>query len=136
VSTEDSSRIGIGIPVSIFMARAPAIEIPGVIVKLPTKATSSASTINPDPAYHIEYTLPSDQTVDVGDLAQVVITLKRQTDALWLPPQAVRSFEGRRFVVVRDGERQRRQDVKIGIVSSDRVEILDGLKAGDVIVGQ
>jgi multidrug efflux pump subunit AcrA (membrane-fusion protein) len=53
-----------------------------------------------------------------------------------LPPQAVRSFEGRRFVVVREGERQRRQDVKIGIVSSDRVEILDGLKAGDVIVGQ
>ncbi len=136
VSTEDSARIGIGIPVSIFLARSPAIEIPGVIVKLPTKATSSASTINPDPAYHVEYTLPANLKVEVGDLSQVVITLKRQKDALWLPPQAVRSFEGRRFVVIRDGERQRRQDVKIGIVSSDRVEILDGLKAGDVIVGQ
>lgn len=136
VSTEDSTRIGVGVPVSIFLARAPAVEIPGVITKLPTKATSSSSTINPDPAYHVEYTLPADMKADVGDLAQVVITLKRQKDALWLPPQAVRSFEGRRFVVVREGDRQRRQDVRIGIVSSDRVEILEGLKAGDVIVGQ
>jgi multidrug efflux pump subunit AcrA (membrane-fusion protein) len=74
--------------------------------------------------------------ITVGDLASVVITLKREKDALWLPPQAVRSFEGRRFVVIKDGNSQRRQDVRIGIVSSDRVEILEGLKEGDVIVGQ
>jgi hypothetical protein len=54
--------------------------------------------------------------VTVGNLASVVITLKRQKDALWLPPKAVRSFEGRRFVVIKDGTHQRRQDVRIGIV--------------------
>jgi HlyD family secretion protein len=136
VSTEDSARIGVGMAVSIFFARSPAVEVPGTIVKLPTKATSSASTINPDPAYHIEYTLPDGVEAAVGDLAQVVITLKRQENVLWLPPQAVRSFEGRRFVVVKDGERQRRQDVRVGIISSDRVEILEGLSEGDIVVGQ
>lgn len=136
VSTEDSTRIGVGMPVEIFFARAPAISVPGAVVKLPTKATSSASVINADPAYHVSFDLPTDITVDVGDLAQVVITLKRQPEALWLPPQAVRTFEGRRFVVVKEGDRQRRQDVRIGIVSSERVEILEGLNQGDVVVGQ
>jgi hypothetical protein len=136
VSTDDASRIGIGMSVDIFFARAPAVAIKGSIVKLPTKATSSSSTVNSDPAYHVDYQVPADMKVTVGDLASVVITLKRQKDALWLPPQAVRSFEGRRFVVIKDGTRQRRQDVRIGIVSSERVEILEGLNEGDIIVGQ
>lgn len=136
VSTEDASRIGVGMAVDIFFSRAPAVKVAGSIVKLPTKSTSSSATINPDPAYHIEYTAPSDMKLTVGDLASVVITLKRQADALWLPPQAVRTFEGRRFVVVKEGTKQRRQDVRIGIVNSEKVEILEGLKEGDVVVGQ
>jgi len=48
----------------------------------------------------------------------------------------VRTFEGRRFVVIKDGDRQRRQDVRLGIVSSERVEILEGLNEGDIVVGQ
>ncbi|MCE2849993.1 MAG: HlyD family efflux transporter periplasmic adaptor subunit [Chloroflexaceae bacterium] len=136
VSTDDASRIGVGMVVDIFFARAPAVAVPGTIVKLPTKATSSAATINPDPAYHIEFAPPSALELTVGDLASVVITLKRQKDALWLPPQAVRTFEGRRFVVVKEGTKQRRQDVRIGIVNSEKVEILEGLNEGDVVVGQ
>jgi len=50
--------------------------------------------------------------------------------------KAVRAFEGRRFVVVKDGDRQRRQDVRVGIVSLERIEILEGLKEGDIVVGQ
>lgn len=136
VSSGDASRIGVGMAVDIFFARAPAIIVKGSIVKLPTRATSSSSTVNSDPAYHVDYQIPADMKVTVGDLASVVITLKRQKDVLWLPPQSVRTFEGRRFVVIKDGTRQRRQDVRIGIVSSDRVEVLEGLKEGDVIVGQ
>ena len=136
VSTDDASRIGVGMVVDIFFARAPAVAVPGTIVKLPTKATSSAATINPDPAYHIEFAPSSTLELTVGDLASVVITLKRQKDALWLPPQAVRTFEGRRFVVVKEGTKQRRQDVRIGIVNSEKVEILEGLNEGDVVVGQ
>jgi hypothetical protein len=39
-------------------------------------------------------------------------------------------------VVVKDGDRQRRQDVKVGIISTDRIEIVEGLKEGDVVIGQ
>ena len=62
--------------------------------------------------------------------------LERKENVLWLPPEAVRAFEGRRFVVVRQGDRERRVTVKVGIETEDRLEILEGVEAGDVIVGQ
>ncbi|NWG18807.1 MAG: HlyD family efflux transporter periplasmic adaptor subunit [Chloroflexi bacterium] len=135
VLSQDASRIGLGQQVQISFSRAPGKVFDGIVNKLPTTVTSSAATINPDRAYHIEFEAPG-MELEVGDLAQVVITLKRVEDALWLPPQAVRAFEGRRFVVVKDGDRQRRQDVRVGIVSLERVEILEGLNEGDVVVGQ
>ena len=55
---------------------------------------------------------------------------------LWLPPDAVRAFEGRRFVVVREGDRERRAAIRVGIETADKVEIAEGVKEGDVVVGQ
>ena len=55
---------------------------------------------------------------------------------LWLPPEAVRAFEGRRFVVVRTGDRERRVTLKTGIETDEKIEILEGVKEGDVVVGQ
>ncbi len=135
VMSQDASKIGIGQQVTITFSRHAGINFNGVITKLPTTATSSAATINPDPAYHVDFDAP-DVELEVGDLSQVVITIARKEEAIWLPPQAVRAFEGRRFVVLKEGERQRRQDVRVGIISLERIEILEGLKEGDVIVGQ
>ncbi len=134
VTSQDASKIGIGMPVTVVFSRHPGQTFNGVITKLPTSLTSTASTIEQDPAYHIEYT--ADATLEVGDLGRVTITLAKKDTALWLPPQAVRAFEGRRFVVIQDGDRQRRQDVRVGITSTERVEILEGLKEGDVVIGQ
>jgi macrolide-specific efflux system membrane fusion protein len=55
---------------------------------------------------------------------------------LLLPPEAIRSFEGSRFVVVREDETERRVPVELGIETDTQVEILDGVEAGDIVVGQ
>ncbi len=69
-------------------------------------------------------------------MATVVIFLEQRDDVLWLPPTAVRSFQGRDFVVVQDGDLQRRVDVRIGLESEDRVELLEGAELGQVVVGE
>ena len=74
--------------------------------------------------------------LELGDLARVTIVLEEKDDALWLPPAAIRIFQGREFVIVQDVDRQRRVDVTIGIGSDDRVEILEGLEEGQIVVGQ
>ncbi|MBN2389335.1 MAG: secretion protein HlyD, partial [Anaerolineae bacterium] len=68
------------------------------------------------------------------DRVRITIELERATDALWLPPQAVRTFEGRNFVVIQEDGGQRRLDVTIGIRSDERLEILDGLSEGQTVI--
>jgi HlyD family secretion protein len=74
--------------------------------------------------------------LQLGDLARVIIVLEEKDDVLWLSPAAIRTFQGREFVIVQDADRQRRVDVTIGIESDDRVEILEGLEEGQIVVGQ
>jgi multidrug efflux pump subunit AcrA (membrane-fusion protein) len=62
--------------------------------------------------------------------------LEQNDNVLWLPPAAIRTFEGRKFVVVQDGSVQTRVDVKVGIEGDDRSEILDGLTEGQTVLGQ
>ncbi len=39
-------------------------------------------------------------------------------------------------MVVREGDRERRVPVRLGIATEARIEILEGLEEGDVVVGQ
>lgn len=134
--TSDLQKIGVGQQVNITFSRYPTQPISGTVEQLPTTLTSTSSSVEADPAIHVSFPALGDRQLDVGDIAQVLLTLEQKPDALWLPPQAVRSFDNRRFVVVQDGTRQRRVDVKVGIVTLDRIEILEGLKEGDVVIGQ
>jgi multidrug efflux pump subunit AcrA (membrane-fusion protein) len=71
----------------------------------------------------------------MGDLVKVDIVVEQSLNTLWVPPQVIRTFDSRRFVVVQDGEIQRRVDVKLGVVGDERVEILEGLTEGQIVVG-
>lgn len=135
IGSEDATKIGVGQELDLNFARYKGKTVKGKVERLPSKLTNTGSTVNADTAFHMSYEDKSLE-LEVSDLVQVVLTLSRKDDALWLPPQAVRAFEGRRFVVVKDGDRQRRQDVKVGIISTDRIEIVEGLKEGDVVIGQ
>ena len=69
----------------------------------------------------------------------VTVVLESKEDALWLPRQAISQFEGRRFIVVQDGDRQRTVDVTIGIEGVERWEIegvTEELVEGWVVVGR
>jgi RND family efflux transporter MFP subunit len=70
----------------------------------------------------------------LGDLVRVTVVLKQKDDALWLPPAAIRTYEGRTFVVVKSGAIQQRIDVKLGIKQEDKVEILEGLQEGMIVI--
>jgi RND family efflux transporter MFP subunit len=83
--------------------------------------------------FEVEY---GEEGFELGDLVRVTVVLEAKQDVLWLPPQAIRTFEGRRFVVVQDEDGQRRVDVKVGIQGDDRVEIEEGLSEGDIVLGQ
>jgi multidrug efflux pump subunit AcrA (membrane-fusion protein) len=88
-----------------------------------------------DERVHISLTAPDSAELEVGDLVKVTVLIERSEDTLYLPPAAIRTFEGRKFVMVKVGDRLQKVDVKLGIEGEDRVEILDGLEEGQVIEG-
>ena len=71
-----------------------------------------------------------------GEFINIEVVAAVRDDTLVLPDAAVRRFGGRTFVVVQDGDRQRRIDIRIGLESQGMVEVLEGLNEGDIVVGR
>lgn len=126
-----------GLPVQVFPASGPGAALNAFLSRLPYPY--GKGQINPqgkpDNATHV--TMIDDlakNRLGLGDLVRVVVILEKKTDALWIPPQAIRKYEGRQYVVVQDSSGQRRVDIKTGVTGDDRVEITEGLSEGQVIV--
>ena len=71
-----------------------------------------------------------------GQLIEVEMPLDVRENVLWLSPEAIRTFQNRTFVVLQTDDGERVQDIQIGLQTDDRVEIVTGLEAGDIVVGQ
>ena len=125
--------------VEVSLVGRPGEILTGFVRRLPYPFGSggSGAVIDPDKSTRITIDQEAvDVGFELGDLVQVRVQLEQKDSVLWLPPQAIRVFDGRRFVVIQDGDIQRRVDVKVGIQTPDRVEIEDGLEEGQVVVGQ
>jgi RND family efflux transporter MFP subunit len=69
--------------------------------------------------------------------ANTTITVAKREKALAIPNQAVRREDGERMVLVPEGDRVARRQVKTGWKDKSYTEILSGLKEGDrVLVGE
>lgn len=138
LSAEQMRQLAEGQPVEVSLLARPDVVLPAVIRRLPAPygAGGSGAVAEEDQTTRFAVSDTRGLELSPGAVARVRIVLERKADALWLPPDAVRSFEGRRFVVVREGDRERRVPVEVGIATEDRVEILDGVAEGDVVVGQ
>ena len=74
------------------------------------------------------------QGLQLGDLVKVTVILESKQGVLWLPPQAIRVYEGRYFVVVKTDTLPKRVDVRLGIRNQEQVEILEGIEEGQTII--
>lgn len=128
-----------GMPVVLKMVGRPGQTLTGTVRRLPYPygTGGGASVQDLDKSTRVTIDQSAEEIgYSLGDLMQVEVELERKENVLWLPPQAIRVFDGRRFVVVQDGDAQRRVDVRAGIQTPDRVEIVEGLEANQVVVGQ
>ena len=136
-------KLAEGMEAGIVFSDFPGERLTGKVRQLPypygaggSSKTTTAEAEDKSTRISIDDT--KGRELEIGQLAKVNVVLERKADVLYLPIAAVRTFEGRRFVVIQDSDgRQRRVDVKIGITSTadDRVEIIEGVEEGQVVVG-
>ncbi len=104
-------------------------QIKGMIRYVPSGAAGEQ-----DKTTRVSLETPAaDANLGLSDLVRVRVVIESKDNVLWLPPQAIRAFEGRRFVVVQDAQGLRRVDVKVGVEGSERVEIISGLTEGQIV---
>ncbi len=138
LNSQQMRQLAEGQGAEIRLLSRPDLVIPAVIRRLPAPYGSggSGTVQDRDSTTRFQIIDTRGQKLEAGiSVGRISIVLERKEHVLWLPPDAVRSFEGRRFVIVREGERERRVPVTIGIETDERVEIVTGLKEGDVVVG-
>lgn len=131
-------KLSLGQDVIIELSDHPNRPINGFVRRLPYHMGRGQSSAleNIDRSTRIRFIPPEDISLKVGDLARATIVLEEKEDVLYLPPEALRMYQGRRFVVVEEGDRRKRVDIKTGLHSEDRVEIEEGLQEGQIIIGQ
>ncbi|MGD2157520.1 MAG: efflux RND transporter periplasmic adaptor subunit [Anaerolineales bacterium] len=125
-----------GMPLTAIPEDRPGEQIQGTIRRLPYPY-GSGSAEDGEEASTTRIALDrelAEAGFGLGDRLLVTVVLLHKTDALWLPPQAVRTFGGQNFAVVQDNEVQKRVDIELGVQGDGRVEILKGLDEGDIIV--
>ena len=127
-------------PVLIMPANRPGEAVPGTIRQLPYPFGSGgggSESAGGEDRTRFTFDNSEDATnFDSGDRVDIVIVITEKDDVLFLPPSAVRDFNGRKFVVVQDGAIQERVDVELGISGNGRLEIISGLEEGQTILGQ
>jgi multidrug efflux pump subunit AcrA (membrane-fusion protein) len=74
--------------------------------------------------------------VDMGDIADIRVATQRSEETIVIPRGALRSYFGRTYVQVIEGESRKEFDVEIGVETPTEVEIIKGLNEGDVVILQ
>jgi HlyD family secretion protein len=132
---EELVDVGVGMAAEARLSIQPGKTYAAQVRSLPILSIEGAARqVSGDQAVHFSLDDPS-VALTLGEAATVVIQIEVRQDVLWLPPAALRTFQGQDFVFVESAGVQRRVNVRLGLQSSDRVEILEGLEEGQVIVG-
>jgi multidrug resistance efflux pump len=118
--------------IAITFSRYPNQSFSGALSQAPDSASAGAAA---DSRYAFSFD-PQGRSFDPGDLATLSLSLGRKYDALYLPLKAVRLTRDRASVILRANGEDKRTDVIVGITTADKVEILSGLKEGDLVVGE
>lgn len=123
----DTQRLSVGMIGECELMNQPDTAVGCVIRQVPLSNRDADQTVR------VAATLPE---IPSGQLIEVDMPLDVRDDVLWLPPEAIRTFQNRTFVVVQTEDGERVVDITLGLQTDDRVEVETGLNEGDIVVGQ
>lgn len=123
----DTQQLSVGMVGTCELMNQPDTAVQCVIRQVPLSNSDADQTVR---------VAASLENIPSGQLIEVDMPLDVRDNVLWLPPEAIRTFQNRTFVVVQSADGERVVDITIGLQTDDRVEVETGLNEGDIVVGQ
>lgn len=136
-AAQDLSALGVDQLATVQLTSRPGTTLAGRLRQVPLATGGQGdSTGGSQQDQSVRITL-EDPTIalTLNEVAAILVQLEVRENVLWLPPAALRTFQGRDFVFIDDNGLQRRVDVRLGLRSDERVEILEGLREDQVVIG-
>lgn len=121
VQTLNPEQIGV-----CQVANQPDTAVQCIIRRMPLTSTEADQTVR--------VAASMDDLASPGALIEVTMALEVRENVLWLPPSAIRTYQGRQFVLLQVPDGERRVDIETGLETDDRVEIISGLAEGEVVI--
>lgn len=129
---EDLELLYEGMPVRVRLPNRAGRELPAQVARLPQPfgggvgAATQVTLVNEE----------DKQMLRPGASVELLVEVERIEDALWLPPDAIRGFEGNYYVELNDAGVIRETPITIGLRTDEQVQILSGLEEGDEVLSK
>jgi len=128
---EDLKALAINTPVTMHTTNNPDKVLNGVITSLPAVISTNVTTPSADDYVHISLSEnPLSAGYQYGDQVQIAVVVESKAKVLWLPPAAITTTGGHSYATIKDDQGQRQVEIKTGLTTDAKVEILSGLKEG------
>jgi multidrug efflux pump subunit AcrA (membrane-fusion protein) len=144
ITKSELEKLGVGMEVTANITSVGTFK--GKIKQLPFKTEEQNNGGGPGGTPGEKPERPEDfLIVDLKDLPKnlnrgmplsINVITKRTENAIVIPPSTLRSIGSRTYVQVIEGEVKREVDVEVGQQTSTNIEILQGLKPGQKVVGR
>ncbi|WNQ10288.1 efflux RND transporter periplasmic adaptor subunit [Paenibacillus aurantius] len=129
----DLTGIQVGMEVELKIASKP---YKGKIVQTPSSVPPTTDKAQAEKNAKTIVIVPDElpDKVALGSTADFVVTTEKKENVLVIPRAGLRSYLGREYVQVLEGESRKEVDVEKGLASSTQVEIRKGLKEGQKVI--
>ena len=109
---------------------------PAVVSRLTSRSSGRDSALRREE--YVVHLRMDDATLSfrMGSRHAARVLVDHRPDALLIPVATLREFQGRTYVRVLEGVQRREVDVKVGVRTDTRVEVLEGLQAGQIVIGK
>jgi RND family efflux transporter MFP subunit len=136
VAEQLTDRIKSGLPCYITVDALPGKILTGKIDKISPMPDSSNRWMNPNlKEYPTQIVLDtSTPGLKPGMSAKVEIEIAALDNVLGIPLQAVFAAGGESYVFVGNAANYERRPIKVGVSSTDTIQVLDGLKPGETVL--
>lgn len=139
VGEQDVFRIREGMPVQVKINAMKEVSLSGQVLRVSKFAKTGADQASNEQAAQFEVVIalePSEYLIAGLSLSGEIETERRENVTV-VPTMAIIREQGQYYVMQDAGEGQyERKEIKIGLETSEKAEVLEGLKPGDTVVLQ
>lgn len=139
VGEQDVFRIAEGMPVEVKINALKQVKLTGKVIKVSkfSKAGTDQQNTNQAVQFEVIIGLEPNQQLIAGLSLTGQIETERKENVIVVPTVAVLREKDQYYVFLDKGNGQvERRDIKIGMETSEKTEVLEGLKEGDQVVLQ